>query len=176
MSNPCITCGQDIGPGESYAWTPEGKQHITCPSRGQPNPPPKVERFGLTGVGPPVQEQAPTVAHFGITGVHHTQEQPDAIVQDPPPHAITYLPPDEFSFGISGSVVPNVGSVPVMITRQPADDRLFHLGQKVKIGGDIPAFINAIAQKLSGEVSYEVVWWEGRQRRSEYVAKGEITA
>ena len=50
------------------------------------------------------------------------------------------------------------------------------LGTCGKIGGDIPAELNAIIVRANGEMSFEVVWWDGRTRKCEWVTPSEFKA
>ena len=49
------------------------------------------------------------------------------------------------------------------------------LGAKVYIGGDIPAVVNGILTRVNGGLEYEVIWWDGRTRRCEWVSPLEVT-
>jgi hypothetical protein len=51
--------------------------------------------------------------------------------------------------------------------------KVFKIGTKVKVGGDIPAIIVGIAIYTSS-VDYKVVYWDDRTRKSEWVAESEI--
>lgn len=48
------------------------------------------------------------------------------------------------------------------------------LGGKCYIGGDIPAVINGVLFRVNGSTEYEIVWWDGRTRRCEWVMPQEI--
>jgi hypothetical protein len=51
--------------------------------------------------------------------------------------------------------------------------KVFKIGTKVKVGGDISAIIVGIAIYTSS-VDYKVVYWDDRTRKSEWVAESEI--
>ncbi len=52
---------------------------------------------------------------------------------------------------------------------------VFAIGSKVKIDGDLTAVVLGVTMRSSG-VSYEVVWWEERSRRSEWLYDFEVSA
>ena len=56
---------------------------------------------------------------------------------------------------------------------------LLAVGTKVEIGygaDHVVGHVNAICIRERDYVTYEVVWWDGRNRRSEWLARGEIRA
>ena len=48
------------------------------------------------------------------------------------------------------------------------------LGSRVLIGGDIPGIVTGILQRLHGSSEIEVVWWDGRIRKCEWVNPQEL--
>jgi hypothetical protein len=57
-------------------------------------------------------------------------------------------------------------------------DDLLDIGQSVTIGDDIPATITAVCVRgISGNraVTYEVCWWDDRDRKEQWLPLNEIT-
>jgi len=52
--------------------------------------------------------------------------------------------------------------------------RVLAPGCKVKIAGEIAALVVGVWIKEGPNVSYSVVWWDGRQRREEWVTDSEV--
>lgn len=48
------------------------------------------------------------------------------------------------------------------------------VGDEVLIGDDVEATVNQICIQAQNRVTYEVVWWNGRQRCSDWVCEHEI--
>ncbi len=48
------------------------------------------------------------------------------------------------------------------------------MGASVLIVGDVPAIVHGFLQRLNGETSYELIWWDGRTRKCEWVTENEF--
>lgn len=51
---------------------------------------------------------------------------------------------------------------------------VLQLGSKVEIGGRIHGIVTAISIRPRG-IAYECVWWDGNNRRCEFLEEMEIT-
>jgi len=49
------------------------------------------------------------------------------------------------------------------------------IGSWVIIGDDVPAKVTRICIRDNGNVSYELSWWDGRTRKSEWLEAFEVT-
>lgn len=49
-------------------------------------------------------------------------------------------------------------------------------GQKVQLGGGVPATVLAVSVGTGDRVQYRVVWWDGRNRRDEWLEECEVDA
>jgi sugar lactone lactonase YvrE len=54
------------------------------------------------------------------------------------------------------------------------DLEVYRPGSEVRIGKDISAIVNAVCISANGRVTYEVVWWDGRTRKSDWLASCEV--
>ena len=50
------------------------------------------------------------------------------------------------------------------------------IGVSVRIADDIPAVITAVCVRSGTSVTYECVWWDGRNRKCEWLTTDEIEA
>lgn len=50
---------------------------------------------------------------------------------------------------------------------------VIHPGSRVTIGGDVEALVLAVMIMTDG-VQYKVAWWDGRERREEWIDPAEI--
>lgn len=48
------------------------------------------------------------------------------------------------------------------------------LGRRCLLGGDIPAVINGVLERVNGGLEFEVTWWESRARHCEWVSPSEV--
>lgn len=53
---------------------------------------------------------------------------------------------------------------------------LYAIGSKVKIGGGIAGVVTRISITSRTKVLYEVAWWDGRTRKSEWLEEFEVEA
>lgn len=49
-------------------------------------------------------------------------------------------------------------------------------GTEVVIGNDIPGMVSGVMIEFGSQVSYRVVYWDGRVRKSEWLGPGEVYA
>lgn len=52
--------------------------------------------------------------------------------------------------------------------------KVFRIGMSCIIGEDIEGVISSICINYNNEVTYKVVWWSGRERRTEWLCDSEI--
>jgi hypothetical protein len=60
--------------------------------------------------------------------------------------------------------------------RFAASITVLHPGADVLISGEIPARVAAVSIRGEGGISYQVVWWDGRNRFEEWVNSFEVQA
>lgn len=53
---------------------------------------------------------------------------------------------------------------------------VFAVGSAVMLHGDIPASVLSISIRSVFDVDYKVVWWDGRNRKEEWVDHREVDA
>lgn len=54
---------------------------------------------------------------------------------------------------------------------------VFEIGSAVVLDGDIPATVTALSIRgVEHYLSYEVTWWDERDRKSDWVTPGEVKA
>lgn len=53
---------------------------------------------------------------------------------------------------------------------------IFNFGSPVLLHGDIPATVLAVAIRSQSDFDYKVVWWDGRNRKEEWVNSREVEA